>query len=221
MMLLFKLEKNQILKNLMRIQMFYIRDRLILKLLYLINGANRVYGVATFKKPNISPDVFLLIFRLETPKLQRNSMKTICKNPNSFFELKEFPTLNKDILLSLAKRDDMDIEEIDIWKYLLRWGTAQFVALKKPSKGDSQKMDATKRKDNNFALLKKSLDPFILYIQFHEISCEDFYYHIRPYKKAILESIYEDLVAYLIANIMPKFSNLPSRYGSIILILFN
>src|SRR5260364_136032 len=112
-------------------------------------------------------------------------MITICKNPKPFFELKEFPTLNKDIILSLVKRDDMDIEEIDIWKYLLKWGTAQFVAFKGPSKEKFQMTDVTKWKDNDFASLKKSLDPFIQYIRFHEISHEDFYHHIRPYKKVI------------------------------------
>ncbi|CAG8779970.1 36254_t:CDS:2 [Gigaspora margarita] len=162
--------------------------------------------------------IFALLTVLKLPsckEIQDYIMKTICKNPNTFFELKEFPTLNKDILLSLVKRDDMDIEEIDIWKYLLKWGTAQSVAFKESSKGKSQKMDVTKWEDSDFASLKKSLDPFIPYIRFHEISREDFYHHIRPYKKAIPENIYEDLMAYLMANIIPKISNLPSRCGSI------
>ncbi|CAG8507102.1 22630_t:CDS:2 [Dentiscutata erythropus] len=76
-------------------------------------------------------------------------------------------------------------------------------------------MDVTKWRDNDFSSLKKSLDPFIPYIRFHEISCEEFYYHVRPYKKAIPVNIYEDLVAYLMANIIPKVSKLPSRCGFI------
>ncbi|KAF0509710.1 serine-enriched protein [Gigaspora margarita] len=261
----------------MRTQMFYVRDRLILKLLYLINGQIVIMVLPSLKKPNISPAVFLLILRYiytgildlinqssfnilallvacdelmldklvnhvqkhlinqESTWLQKNFifalhtvlklqsckeiqeyiMTTICEDPQPFFELKEFPTLNKDILLSLVKRDDLIIEEIDIWKYLLKWGTAQSVAFKESSKGKSQEIDVTKWKDNDFSSLKKSLDPFIPYIRFHEISREDFYHHIRPYKKAIPENIYEDIVAYLMVNIMPKFSTLPSRCGSV------
>ncbi|CAG8698463.1 16327_t:CDS:2, partial [Dentiscutata heterogama] len=152
------------------------------------------------------------VLKLQNCKeIQDYIMKIICKDPKPFFELKEFPTLDKDILLSLIKRDDMDIEEIDIWKYLVKWGTTQSAT----SKGKSYKMDVTKWRDNDFASLKKSLDPFIPYIRFHEISCEKFYYHVRPYKKAIPENIYEDLVAYLMANIIPKVSKLPSRCGFI------
>ncbi|CAG8748535.1 6074_t:CDS:2, partial [Gigaspora margarita] len=92
----------------------------------------------------------LTVLELQSCKeIQDYIMITICKNPKPFFELKEFPALNKDIILSFVKRDDMDIEEIDIGNIL------------------------------------------------------------------IPEDIYEDLVAYLMANVMPKFLNMPSRCGSI------
>lgn len=126
--------------------------------------------------------------------------------------------MDKDILLSLVKRDDLDIEEIAIWKYLVKWGTAQFAVFKgsirwisysqsiafkesnqkqedydldllfqepvpEPSKGKSQKVDVAEWTDNDFASLKKSLDPFIPYIRFNEISNEEFYHHVRSYKK--------------------------------------
>ncbi|CAG8664477.1 5920_t:CDS:1, partial [Scutellospora calospora] len=134
-------------------------------------------------------------------------METICKNPKPFFELKEYLTLDKDILLMLIKRDYMNIEEIDIWKYLVKWGTAQSIA----SKGKP----VINWGENEFLSFKKSLDPFISYIRFHEISREEFYFHVRPYKKAIPENIYEDLVAYLMANINLEVSKLPSRCISI------
>ncbi|CAG8681848.1 9902_t:CDS:2, partial [Dentiscutata heterogama] len=121
-----------------------------------------------------------------------------------------FPTLDKDIFLNLVKRDDLDIEEIDIWKYLVKWGTAQIVGPKRRSKTDVANWG-----ENDFESFKRSLEPFISYIRFHEISRDDFYYHVRPYKKAIPEDLYEDLVGYLMANINPKISKLPSRLGSI------
>ncbi|CAG8440133.1 5900_t:CDS:2 [Cetraspora pellucida] len=151
------------------------------------------------------------VFKLQSCKtIQDDIMKTICKDPKPFFELKEFQNLDKDIFLQLVMRNDLNFDEIDIWKYLVKWGTTQSVT----SRGRS-KAGVTNWKDNDFASFKMSLDPFIPYIRFHEISRTDFYHHVRPYKKAIPENLYEDLVAYLMADVNPKISKLPSRYGSI------
>ncbi|CAG8618054.1 11454_t:CDS:2, partial [Dentiscutata heterogama] len=160
--------------------------------------AKRKRGATIFKKPNISPAVFLLILRYiytgildltsqssfnilallvacdelmleklvdhvqkhlinqESTWLQKNFifalhtvlklqsckavqdyiMMTICEDPKPFFELKEFLTLDKDILLSLVKRSDMGIEEIDLWKNLVNWGKAQFISSNEKSKKD-------------------------------------------------------------------------------------
>ncbi|KAF0509709.1 BTB-domain-containing protein [Gigaspora margarita] len=153
----------------------------------------RYSSVTIFKKPNITPAEFLMILRSlikSHPGYKRISFSLCTQSSNSKVG---FLTLDKDILLSLIKRDDLGIEEIVIWKYLgnlKRWT------------------------DNDFALLKKSLDPFIPYIRFHEISNEEFYYHDK-HKNSIPENLYEDLVAYLMANVIPKVSMLPPRYGSI------
>ncbi|CAG8632430.1 4380_t:CDS:2 [Gigaspora margarita] len=72
-----------------------------------------------------------------------------------------------------------------------KWGTAQLIV----SKGKS-KTDVTNWEKKDFESFRK----------FHEISRNDFYYHIRPYKKS---DLYEDLVAYLMSNINPKVSQLP------------
>ncbi|CAG8806430.1 13024_t:CDS:2, partial [Gigaspora rosea] len=77
---------------------------------------------------------------------------------------KGISNIDKDIFLRLIKRDDMDIEEIDIWKHLVNWGTAQLTA-------------------SNEILIAVDL--------------------------------YEDLVAYFMANINRKVSTLPSRCGYI------
>ncbi|CAG8830474.1 8648_t:CDS:2, partial [Cetraspora pellucida] len=114
----------------------------------------------------------------------------------------------KDIVLILIKKDMMNIEEIDIWRYLVKWGTAQSILFKEKS----AETNVTNWSESDFASFKKCLEPFIPHIRFHEITREDFYYHVRPYKKAIPENIYEDLMAYLMANISCKISTkLPSR----------
>ncbi|CAG8822019.1 19588_t:CDS:2, partial [Dentiscutata erythropus] len=147
------------------------------------------------------------VLKLQSCKaVQEYIIMIICEDPKPFFELKDFPTLDKDILLSLVKRNDLGIEEIDLWNYLVKWGSAQIITSKAKSK------DVTKWDEKDFALLKKSLDQFMPHIRFHEISSREVYYHVRPYKKAIPENIYEDLVAYLMANVTPKVPKLPPRY---------
>ncbi|CAG8586227.1 13192_t:CDS:2 [Dentiscutata erythropus] len=72
-------------------------------------------------------------------------------------------------------------------------------------------------KEDDIALFKKLLDPFISFIRFYEISRDEFYFYIRPYKKVIPENLYEDLMAYFMVNILnPRISRLPSRNRSIV-----
>ncbi|CAG8481516.1 663_t:CDS:2 [Racocetra persica] len=141
---------------------------------------NNKNGVITFKN-QISPRCI----SINTSDIQEYIMKIICKDPKLFFELKEFLTLDKDIFLELIKRIDLDIEGIDIWNYLVKWGIAQSIA----SDEMSANADVTNWKADDFASFKKSLDPFI---RFHEISR-----------------------TYLMANVNLEVSRLPSHFRSI------
>ncbi|CAG8834087.1 30279_t:CDS:2, partial [Gigaspora margarita] len=183
------------------------------------NWINDSNGFIIFKKPNISPAIFLLILRFDFLAILITSeelilgckiiqdfiMKLICDEPKPFFESKEFPILDKDIFLTLIKKDVMDIEETDIWKYLIKWGTTQSISYK----GKSKETNVNNWGENDFALFKKSLEPFIQYIRFHEISKENFYHYVRPYKKAIPENFYEDLMTYFMANLRIKLNLSP------------
>ncbi|CAG8676082.1 3965_t:CDS:2, partial [Gigaspora rosea] len=78
-------------------------------------------------------------------------------------------------------------------------------------KGKSKDANVNNWDENDFALFKKFLEPFIQYIRFHEISRENFYHYVRPYKKVLPENLYEDLMAYFMVNLSCKISKLPSR----------
>ncbi|RIB11508.1 hypothetical protein C2G38_2250115 [Gigaspora rosea] len=185
------------------------------------NWINDTNGFIIFKKPNISPAIFLLILRyiytgvldltnqsgfdvlallitfeeLILDKLVDHIQMHLIKNESSWlqnnyvivlhtvFKFKEFPILDKDIFLTLIKKDDMDIEEIDIWKYLIKWGTTQSISYK----GKSKDANVNNWDENDFALFKK------------------------PYKKVLPENLYEDLMAYFMVNLSCKISKLPSR----------
>ncbi|RIB04964.1 hypothetical protein C2G38_2047996 [Gigaspora rosea] len=158
-------------------------------------------------------NVLHTVFKLQSCNIiQDFIMDIICMDPNVLFELEDFPTVDKDILLRIIKKNDLDSQEINIWKHLVKWGTVQLAT----SLGKKTiEFDIKKWNENDFITFKKLLDPFLPYIRFYEISCEDFYYYVRPYKKVLSENHYEDLVAYLMANAKPQYSKLLPRHGNV------
>ena len=63
-------------------------------------------------------------------QLQDYCLESICEDPEPFFNSSNFPTLEESILLGLLKREDLQIDEIELWNYLLKWGIAQTSELK-------------------------------------------------------------------------------------------
>src|SRR5207244_1429108 len=109
------------------------------------------------------------------------------------------------------KRGDLNSKEINIWNHLVKWGTVQLAT----SLEKSVEFDITKWDDNDFMSFKTILEPFLPYIRFYEISSEEFFYNVRPYREVLSENLYEDLMAYLIANAKPQYSKLLPRYGNV------
>ncbi|CAB4399491.1 unnamed protein product [Rhizophagus irregularis] len=69
-----------------------------------------------------SSKVFHTVIKLEScKKLQEYCYEIIYEFPKPFLNSLEFPRLEKSILLELVKQD-LIIEEIDLWNYLFKWG---------------------------------------------------------------------------------------------------
>src|SRR5581483_9807621 len=123
-------------------------------------------------------------FKLENcKKLQDYCLESICKDPRQFINSNTFSLLDKDILLSLFKRDDFQVEEIVAWDSLIKWGIKQSDL--------ENKSDRNEWTDENYENLKNTLDDFIPCIQFLKITSEDFFRKVRPYKTIIPNNIYE------------------------------
>src|SRR3989337_3629899 len=60
----------------------------------------------------------------------RHYMTSFCINPLSIFCSNDFLSLDRDILFSLLKSDNLRIEEIIIWDGLIKWGINQTPELK-------------------------------------------------------------------------------------------
>src|SRR5581483_1056700 len=55
-------------------------------------------------------------------KLQEFCMNLMAKFPEKVFKSLDFASLSEKSLVSLIKRDDLQMKETEVWEYVLKWG---------------------------------------------------------------------------------------------------
>ncbi|CAB4433046.1 unnamed protein product [Rhizophagus irregularis] len=156
--------------------------------------------------------VFVLntVFRLDNCKrLQDYCLESICEDPLQFFSSKSFLSINKEILLGLLKRDDLQIEEVVIWDYLIKWGIEQTPGL------GNENSDRAKWNYEDYETLNITLNQFIPLIQLAGISRADFFDKVHPYRTIIPTHIYKEIEEFHYKDALPKTTILPTRAGLI------
>src|SRR5262245_21343649 len=76
--------------------------------------------------------VFVLhaVFKLAgCKKLQDYCLESICVDPKPLIDSKNFTSLDRDIFFVLLERDDLQVEEVDVWDCLIKWGIEQTLEL--------------------------------------------------------------------------------------------
>ncbi|EXX50601.1 uncharacterized protein OCT59_006005 [Rhizophagus irregularis] len=174
---------------------------------------NHVQGYLIEKQSTWIEKNFVLVlhtvFKLSNcKKLQDHCLESICADPQPFITSKDFPSLDKDILYGLLKRDDLNIEESVAWDSLIKWGIEQTPGL------GNRNNDRTKWNNENYEALKKTLNKFTPLIRFTAISSADFFDKVRPYKAVIPHHIYEEAMEFYMKNTSPKTTTLPPRSGN-------
>ncbi|RIB24689.1 hypothetical protein C2G38_2139161 [Gigaspora rosea] len=77
------------------------------------------------------------------------------------------------------------MEEVKIWNYIIKWGIAQNPdLLSNPEDWSNEK----------FLTLKFTLKNCLPLIRYFQMSGDDIYDHIQPYKKIIEKTLWKDLV---------------------------
>jgi hypothetical protein len=154
------------------------------------------------KRSNWIQQNFVLVlnsaFKIERfKKLQDNCLESVFKDPVSFINSNSFLSLDKDILFILLKRDELQVDEIDLWNYLIKWGIEQTPGL------ESENSDLSKWNDENYKALTKTLDQFFPLIRFMEISRADFFDKVRPYRCIIPNYIYNEIEEFYYKDTLP------------------
>ncbi|CAI2166148.1 17302_t:CDS:2 [Funneliformis geosporum] len=125
------------------------------------------------------------VFRLPgCNRLQDCCLEFICANPQLIITSKNFSLLDGDIIFVLLKRDDLQAKEIVIWDCLIEWGIRKIEGLCN---------DISRWSQENVEELRKTLKQFIPLIRFMEISPDDFYDKVRPYKAIIPNQIFDEI----------------------------
>ncbi|RIB19061.1 hypothetical protein C2G38_2182860 [Gigaspora rosea] len=91
---------------------------------------------------------------------------------NYIYQKKEFLTLQENVLVSLISRDDLQLEEIKIWNYFIKWGI---------EKNPSLPSDSEDWSYENFIALKTTLQNCLPHIRYFQMSVKD-----NPYEFKLL-----------------------------------
>ncbi|RIA84119.1 hypothetical protein C1645_742571 [Glomus cerebriforme] len=115
--------------------------------------------------------------------LWNSCLDKICIDPYILIDFDNFIDLKSNILKILLKRDDFYLDEIVIWESLIKWCLAKHPSISK------NVIDWNKKEID---MMKNTIQIFISLIRFYQISSDDFFYKVLPYKKLLPKQlIYE------------------------------
>ncbi|KAG9293505.1 hypothetical protein G9A89_009229 [Geosiphon pyriformis] len=134
---------------------------------------------ATLQKTSFMHDPF--------KKLQNFCTEIAANNPAIVFNSQDFTSLNENALSSILTRDDLNIEESEIWEKIVEWGVAKL-------DNNIQTKNVLYWTDENFNAFKESIERLLPLIRFFNIFLVDFYHKVKPFARILPGTLYEDLL---------------------------
>ncbi|CAB4437681.1 unnamed protein product [Rhizophagus irregularis] len=121
--------------------------------------------------------------------LQKFCTKLISKQPEKIFNSSDFTSIPEKALISLIQHDKVKMSEVQIWEHVLKWGIA---------KNPGLSSDPSSYSNDDFNVLKNTLQQFIPLIKFNEFTSREFLNKVYPYKKVIPEDLQDNLFKYFL-----------------------
>ncbi|RHZ44358.1 hypothetical protein Glove_736g10 [Diversispora epigaea] len=118
----------------------------------------------------------------------------ISKYPNLIFESEAFTSLQEAALISILERDNLQLEEIKIWDYVIKWGIAQ---------NPTFPINLEEWSEENFKTLKTTLQQCLPLIRYFHITGKDIWKKLKPYKNILSMQLWGDLNQQLISPNQP------------------
>ncbi|GBC10279.1 hypothetical protein RclHR1_00950016 [Rhizophagus clarus] len=110
-------------------------------------------------------------------------LEKICEEPKILFNSDKFINLKAPLLELLLKRDDLNMDEIEIWEKILKWCFTQ----------QNMENDPTKWNKEDITKIEKVLHKFIPLIKFYDIKPKDFFYKVYCYKEILPQELIHNL----------------------------
>ncbi|RIB08105.1 hypothetical protein C2G38_374623, partial [Gigaspora rosea] len=117
--------------------------------------------------------------------LQKWCNDIVAKYPDKLFESEDFTSLPENALISLIRRDDLQMEERKIWNYVIKWGIAQNPGLSS---------DPTSWTNENFLALKATLKNCLPFIRFFQMTNDDIVDIVNPYHQILEKNLWDDIL---------------------------
>lgn len=112
-------------------------------------------------------------------------IEKICSEPEILFKSDKFTQLSASLLEIILKRNDLNIDEIEIWENLIKWGSAQE---------------------------DREIKNFFKFIRFYDISSEDYIIKVKTHEEYLSEKLKADLLRfYMIPGYKPEYKTLQRR----------
>ncbi|GBB88676.1 hypothetical protein RclHR1_15230001 [Rhizophagus clarus] len=118
-------------------------------------------------------------------KLQDFCIEFMSKDPEKILNSIDFTSLSEKCLISLIQHDNLQMNVIQVWENVLKWGIAQNPGLS---------LDPSSYSKDDFNSLKNTLQLFIPFIKFYDLTSKKFLDKVYPYKKILPKELRENLV---------------------------
>ncbi|RGB43238.1 hypothetical protein C1646_661555 [Rhizophagus diaphanus] len=135
-------------------------------------------------------DILRITFQYESCEgLRKFCLDSICEDPKILFESLKFTSLEKDVIILFLKNNELEMEEIDIWEFVLKWALARM--------STQHNVDNLSQwTSSNFEELEKILHDLIPHIRWFQIPSKLFWKKVNPFKSIFPKQLYEDIIGY-------------------------
>jgi hypothetical protein len=117
--------------------------------------------------------------------LQNFCTEFMSKEPVKIFNSVDFISLPENCLISLIQNDNFQMNDIQVWEHVLKWGIAQNPELSS---------DPSSYSKDNFNTLRDALQQFIPLIKFYNLTPNEFMDKVYPYKKILPKELRDKLI---------------------------
>ncbi|CAG8756258.1 2294_t:CDS:2, partial [Acaulospora morrowiae] len=127
--------------------------------------------------------------------LHSHCEELVCQNPDEFFKQEVLANLDQYILVNLLKKDLFNMEEVEIWENVIKWGIARSSRLDE---------DISEWTPEDFLELEENIAAFIPHIRFFAIPGPEFIEKIWPYEKVLPKKLKDDLIKFHVLSMPPQ-----------------